>query len=194
MKRLSTGWLMAPRWGSGRELIGTDAKTSAETANHPQNHPPLKSCHRTALPPGLNTPPPQSLWLPPRSAWLPCPSRRRWMHSWRLRAFRSRAGLDGASPPARVLVSNAHVVPRRPPALVIPAAPYPCRAPLQGMGGVCFPRLAVAASVPLHGSGLLREQAPRSAGLGRERGSLPAAACTPLIPALLPAWLYILQE
>lgn len=53
------------------------------------------------------------------------------MHSRRLRAFRSRAGLDGASPPARVLFSNAHVVPRRPPALrfqglLIPAE-HPCK-------------------------------------------------------------------
>lgn len=127
MKRLSTAWLMAPRWGWGRKLIGTDAKTSAEIANHPP--PALESCQRTALPPELNTPP------PPRCAG-PCPSHRRWMRSRRLGAFRSRAGPRGASrPPSRLLLIT-HTW--RPPALTGRVAPYPCRASLQGTGGVCF--------------------------------------------------------
>lgn len=113
---------MAPRWGWGRKLIGTDAKTSAEIANHPQNHPPrLRISPPNSFTSGTEHSSPLASWLPPRSAWpFPRPSRRRWTRSRRLCAFRSRAGRDGASPPAWVLLSNAHLVPRRPPALMIP--------------------------------------------------------------------------
>lgn len=163
---------MAPRWGWGRKLIGTDAKTSAEIANHPQNHPPspaLVSYHRTALPPGLNTPPPQlrgSLRalrgspVPPAGAGcaaggsvVPSAAGRGWTEPPR--------------PPARGLLTNAHVVPRRPPALVIPGAPYPCRASLQGiMGGVCFPRLCLCHSVGLD---LSRSRFPGARGWAGSR-------------------------
>lgn len=186
---------MVPRWGWGRKLIGTDAKTSAEIANHPQNHPPrLRILPPDGFTSGTEHSSSPGFVAPSGVCVAPLSLPQALDAQPRLRAFRSRAGPDGASPPARVLLSNAHVVPRRPPALTIRVAPYPCRASLQGIGGVCFPRPEVAVSAPLRRSVPLQEQVPRSAGLGREQGSLLAAVRIPLIPALLPAWLCIRRE
>lgn len=115
---------MAPRWGRGRKLIGTDAKTSAEIADHPQNHP---SPRLRILPPdGFTSGTEHSS---PPGFVPPCPSRGRCVLSRRLRAFRSRAGPHGASPPARLLpVTHTRCLARRPPALTDGAAPHPCGA------------------------------------------------------------------
>lgn len=155
---------MAPRWGWGRKLIGTDAKTSSEIAKHPQNHlpPAFESCHRAASPPGLNPPSPGLVAAPSLPQALPAEP-----------AAPCLPQADGPERglPARLSVPNAHVVPRRPPALPNRAAPHPCRASRRVFGLCC--REWVGPS-PLRGSAPLQEQLPGRVGQG---AGLAAGRC-----------------
>lgn len=170
---------MAPRWGWGRKLIGTDAKTFAEIANNLQNHPPaFESCHRMALPPGLNTPPLPGFVAPSEVCVAPQSLPQALDAQPRLGAFRNRAGPDGASPPARVLLSNAHVVPRRPPALMIRVAPYPCSASLQGIGGWCLLSKAGCSSVCTTPWVCTSPRADSQARGSRQGAGLAAGCCS----------------